>query len=255
MKTTSHLAMTLCGWMLIAFPTVSLAADVSTSARELAELRHEVEELAEELELEKEAHRSELRSLEMKRTELEARIRQEERRLEELETLAARQREVLGDTQMTSEHLTPALTKGLDVIRDAIRGGLPYRQQERLDAVEELRVKLTDATVDPRRLAGRIWQILEDELRLGRENVVDRQVIDLNGEDVLVQVARLGMIAIYFQTEDGKAGMAIREADAWRWSSTSGAQQEQILELFDALGKQVRMGWFDIPMIVSEVQP
>ena len=237
--------------MALALAPSALADDVSEQAKRLSELRTEVEQLAEELDLEREALRSELRSLELRHTELEARVRQEERRLEELERLSAAQREILGDQDAVGDILLPTLQRGLDGVEATIRAGLPYRLTDRLQAVDELRKTLEDGSLEPRRGAGRVWQLIEDELRLSRENITDRQVIALDGEDVLVQVARLGMVALYYKAEDGRTGMAVPEGATWTWRGVEGAEAEQLHELFDAMSKQVRVGWFELPMTLT----
>jgi hypothetical protein len=250
-RAPSYLLLTLA---LFAAPlTTAWADDLAAQAEQLSALRTEVETLAEELDLERDALRSELRSYELKRTELEARVRQEERRLEELETLAEEHRELLEGGDVVAEVLVPVLLKALDDVQASIEAGLPYRMTDRLDAVHSLRATLQDGSLEPRRGASRVWQLIEDELRLSRETVVDRQVITLRGAETLVKVARVGMIAMYFLTEDGKVGLARRDDTGWRYEQVDGAEETEVLDLFDAMAKQVRVGWFDLPMPLPEV--
>ncbi len=228
--------------------------DTSDRAERLAELRNEVEQLSETLELEQEELRNDLRSLELRKVELEGRIRQEENRLEELERLVERQREVISSDDIAAEVLTPTILAGMDEIEAAIKAGLPYRTDERVEAVNALRRQLQEGTTDPRKVVGRLWQVVEDEFRLSRENAVDRQVVTWpDGTEQMVDVGRLGMVAMYYRTEDNKTGFVVRKDGGWEWRAVEGEGNAQILELFENLEKQVRVGWFDLPMALVEV--
>ena len=70
---------------------------------------------------------------------------------------------------------------GIDTLVAQIQRGLPFRQSERIDALTQLRAQVEGKLIDPRTAVGRVWQAVEDELRLGRENILDRQVITVDG--------------------------------------------------------------------------
>lgn len=233
---------------------VAHAEDAGGFARELSRLRTDVAALSETLELEREALRADLRSREQRKVELESRIRQEELRLAELERLMARQREILDADSVAHEHLVPVIEASVASLQEVVRRGLPYRIQERTDALGDLADKVREGTLDPRRGVGRLWQAVEDELRLSRENVLDKQVIGLDGGDVLVEVARIGMIALFYRTKDGRFGQAVRTADGWTYQAVTAPEDtERLEELFDALKKQIRSGFFDLPWGLPEV--
>jgi hypothetical protein len=231
------------------------AADPEELAKRLSALRTDIEELSETLDLEREELRGELRALELRKTELEARIRQEEARVEELERAVERQREVLAADEVADEALTPVLLEALDTLEAAIGGGLPYRLDERRAELVQLRKQVEDRTLDPRRGLSRVWQFVEDELRLTRENTVDRQELTLPDGRRLVQVARLGMVGMFWRSDDGQYGMAVREDAGWGWQTlTDEVAIEQVDGLFEALRKQIRVGWHELPWILPEVQ-
>jgi len=241
----------LIAWLTLLAPS-ALAEDAAEMARKLAELRTEVERLAETHALEQEALRADLRAYEVRKAELEARVRQEERRLEELERTIARQRELLQSDDVANEVLTPVVLDALDQIQATIARSLPYRRADRSKAVSDLREEVEGGTMDPRRAVGRVWQLVEDELRLGRENILDKQVIAVDGKEELAEVARLGRVAMYFRTGDGRVGQVVRDGADWRYQVLSGEPAMQVAELVDALKKQVRQGWFDLPWALPE---
>lgn len=227
--------------------------DARGFAQQLSTLRTEVASLTETLDLEREALRADLRNLELRKAELEARIRQEELRLQELERTVERQREVLDADTLADEHLVPMIEASVDDLVAAVRAGLPYRVEDRVEALESLRDKVREGTLDPRRAVGRLWQAVEDELRLGRENIRDRQALPLPQGQVLVDVARLGMISLFYRTEAGAYGMAVRQGDGWAFEPLGEEHAVRLDELFDALEKQIRVGYFELPWALPEV--
>jgi hypothetical protein len=237
--------------LALTLPVAALADD-SEQARRLATLRAEVENLASEVDQIKDDARGELRSLELQQTDLEARIRQEEVRVEELGRLIERQKENLKAEQIAGEVLTPVLVDALARVRRSIEAGLPYHTEDRLAEVDKLAGQLQEQTLTPQRAATRIWQLIEDELRLSRENIMDRQVVVLDGSEVLVDVARIGMVLMYFRTEDGRIGAVTGKPGAWLYQVVTDSRVAQIEGLFDALEKQVRVGYFELPNTLVE---
>ena len=101
----------------------------------------------------------------------------------------------------------------------------------------------------PQRAAAQTWQFVEDELRLTRESAMDRQVVPFEGSEHLAEVARIGMIAMYFRTGEGQVGRAVLRDGQWAFEAfASAADIERVDNVFDALTKQIRQGWFELPV-------
>ncbi len=233
-------------WLALA--THPAAAEDLQRAERLAALRSEVETLQHEVTLDKGDLRARLSALEAARTNLQLQIRQEELQLQQLAVQIAQERALASEEGTVHGVLEPAVRAGLDALVPAIERGVPYRVPERLQAVEALRIGLTGGTVSAPRAASRLWSLYEDELRLGRENAIDRQTILLDGQEVLVDVARLGMVVLCYRASDGAVGWAERVAGGWAWRPAEArADRQRVQQLFEALEKQIRVGWFEIP--------
>lgn len=226
-------------WFLLTF---ALAED-SRGAR-LAELRAEVETLRAEVRRDRDDLDARVASLERARSEAEVALASEKLALGRLQADLARERETLGDGADPYAVLVPELKAGIGRLRASIQASLPYRQQERLDALAELEAQIDGGTLPPDKAMTRVWQFVEDELALQKENGIDRQVITLEGEEVLVDVVRLGMVALYFRTEDGQTGWWSN--GAWKRASTR-EERAAIDELFTAVERKIRVGWFELP--------
>jgi len=82
-------------------------------------------------------------------------------------------------------------------------------------------------------------------------------VVRVAGEELLVDVARVGMTMLYFRTKDGRFGRAIKGAQGWSYRLFERPEQrEQVALLFDALKKRIRVGFFELPNALppAEVQ-
>jgi len=222
-------------------------------AEQLAELRAEVEGLASELALMKDDPRSRMRSLQAERGDLESRVRREELRIEQLRQEAARVREATEIDAATTEALAPVLLESLDRVSAQIDAGLPFRTSDRKQEVERLRSQLEGGLLPPGKVASRLWQLVEDELRLSRESGLYKQVLPLAGDEVLAEVARIGMVGMYFRTEDGRLGVARAGPAGWTYDVLDGPDDRRLVaELFDALKKQIRVGYFELPQLLAQ---
>ena len=227
---------------------VATAADLDTMAQTLSDLRRQVEQLSADLTLQKEDRRGRLRALDGEKAELQVQLRQQELRRSQLQQALDSEKAVRAEIVAEGQALTPAVVESIAAVRGSVKMSMPFRLQERLDELDKLEGELAAETITPREAAQRLWSFSEDELRLSKENAIDRQVITSDGQEVLEDVARLGMVAMYYKTEAGQVGWAVREAGAWKWKPTTNtAEQQQILELFDALEKQIRVGFFELP--------
>lgn len=217
-------------------------------AEELVRIRGEVESLNSELNRKQERHRNEMSSLAAQKGELEATLRREQLRVDQLSEDLARNRERAEQAGIAGESIVPVAEEAIASLRRHIEGSLPFKPRERLDALEEIETQLSSGSLSPPRAINRLWGFYEDELRLTRENGLYSQVISLGGEQVLADVARLGTVAMYFMTRDGDYGQAERRDGEWRFARLDDRTSIQRIEtLFESLKKQIRTGYFELP--------
>ena len=64
----------------------------------------------------------------------------------------------------------------------------------------------------------------------------------------LADVAKLGMVLLYFKTFDGQVGKAIQTEQGWEYKIVSEREdRKRILCLFDSMEKHIREGYFELP--------
>lgn len=218
-------------------------------AENLAQLRSDVEKLAEELSL-KEVELRELTKAETQRkAELEGERQRERLRVERLKQEEGRLVERQQKEAEAEAALVPTLEKGLDALDAYIARGLPFRRAERRQEVEGLRQQLKTRETTPRQGLLRLWSLLQDELKLTRENGLYKQSIALGEQEVLADVVRIGMVGLYFVAPDGRVGRAVPRGEDWQYVELSGEEdQKRVLALVDAFKKQIRAGYFELPL-------
>ncbi|MBA1147244.1 DUF3450 family protein [Ectothiorhodospiraceae bacterium WFHF3C12] len=227
---------------------------LDTLAQELIELRGEVQSLNTELQDAKDQHRSRMSSLEQQRGELQAERNRVQLRMKKLEENLAETREQARQAGVGSEELRPVVLEALDQRRRQIGAEIPFKVDERLAELDDIERQLKTGVLTPHKAANRLWSFYEDELGLASENGIYRQTIELDGEERLTDVARLGTVMMFFRTSEGRYGHAVNEgADGWRYDYIDDAEAEdRVAGLFDAMEKQIRTGYFTLPNALVE---
>ena len=228
------------------------AADGSALAERLVALRGEVEQLNGELELQRDEQRTVLSGLAAQKAELNASVdRQQLAARDAAEKLRAA-REAAAGAGASGDSLQPVLLLAIDQLQQQIKAGLPFKIAERSAELDALRTDLLNGSLQPARGANRLWAFFEDEFRLTRENALHSQTVEVAGERVLAEVAKVGAMALYFRTPDGRYGQAVRAGEGWTFVlSEEPDVSAQIAQLFDALRKQIRQGYFELPMLAA----
>ncbi|MFP4131194.1 MAG: DUF3450 family protein [Thiohalospira sp.] len=218
-------------------------------AEELVALRSEVQDLSETLSDERTDHRDRMKRLARQEAELAGEAERARSRLRELESDLDDYREALERAGANDEELTPEVLAAAEALEERIEAGLPFKRDERRKAVTEIADDLRAEAIPPQDAVKELWALVETELRMTRENSIHSQTIALDGEDTKVDVARIGMVALYFRTRDGRFGAALPDGDGWTFSTyKDGTRAEQVEKLFSDLEKQIRTGHFTLPV-------
>lgn len=234
--------------VLFAGSAAQAADDATELSQRLIALRGEVEALNDELALLRDEQRTQLLALAQQRAEFDSQLKRQQLALAEAREKIARSEAEQAAQQASGDTLKPVLLGALDGLREYVTTGLPFKTAERLAALDELRTRIESGQLPPARAANQVWAFIEDEFRLTRETGQFRQTITLDGEQVLVDVAKVGSMMLYFKAQDGRRGYARRQGNAWAFVTTGDeAERQRIDRLFDSLGKQIRQGWFELP--------
>jgi hypothetical protein len=235
-------------WLLVTPSAEGGTEPTDTRATELARLRREVETMSTDLALRKEDLRTRLKATEAQRLEIDVQIRREELRLAQVENEAAARRAELLAYSTVGSAVGADLRAAIEQIRAEVEHGLPFHRDERMRELDQISTQLDQGLITPEAGVARLWAFCEDELRLAKENGLDRQTIPLAEGEVLADVARLGMVALYFRSDGGVVGQAVRKDSGWTWEVFE--DRDDVLgvtALFDKMQHGVRTGAFVLP--------
>jgi hypothetical protein len=116
--------------------------------------------------------------------------------------------------------------------------------------LEELEALIVSNTISSERALNKIWSFVEDEISLTKTNTIHKQTIEIEGEEKLVDVAKIGMVMLFFQTAEDRVGYL--EESEFRYASKE--EEKLILGLFDSIKKGIRAGYFQIPNKILGVE-
>ena len=235
-----------CGALLVM--TASAQESQETLAERLVELRGQVDELQSELDIRRDEHKNRMSYLTAQLAELEASRDREALRVSQMqENLDEMRGKITGDG-VSSAALLPFAQEKIASLRSHIAGGFPFKTVERLAELDDLDSQLSNGVITAQRGINRLWAFIEDEIRISKENAIYSQSILLDGRNVLVDVAKLGSVMMFFRTRDMEYGRAVHTPSGWRFEIlTLSDDQEQVARLFDSLRKQIRQGYFELP--------
>ncbi len=235
-----------------ATPTAFAQDEAATLSQSLIKLRGEVETLNSEVEMTREEQRVQLGALNQQKAELEAQLNRQQLATREQREKLAKQAEEAATAGVGGVALKPVLLAAVESMRSYIQTALPFKADERLAALDEIRLQIDNGTLPPHRAANRLWAFFEDEFRITRETGLYKQTVSLGNEKVLADVGKVGSVMLFFKAQDGRVGYARREPGGWRFvPAEAEADREQIAILFDSLGKQIRQGYFELPPALS----
>ena len=247
--------LTVMVFMVIAAPLMAAQSEpVDELVQQIIKLRGEVGDLDNRLQQLKDEHKHRMASLSREQGELAAAKERQALRLKKLEHEMSKQRESMADAVADSDALAPVISDVIQDMRGYVNGTLPFKRADRLAVLDEMQAQLEGQSVTVPRLINNLWALVSDEIALAEGVGLYRQSIEVDGQDKLVDVARVGMMQLYFRTEDERFGYATRDVGGWRYVYADAADSSRIAVLIDSLRKQVRSGYFELPNHTSSVE-
>ncbi|HZR37612.1 MAG TPA: DUF3450 family protein [Nevskia sp.] len=129
----------------------------------------------------------------------------------------------------SSHDLTPLLLRMIDSLDKFVGLDLPFLQQERRERIAALKRLMTDAATPQAEKYRRVLEAYKVEADYGSSLGAERMQLQAGNAGKVVDVLRLGRVALYYLTLDG------REAGAWdadnkQWMELSGRYRGAIRE-------------------------
>lgn len=103
-------------------------------------------------------------------------------------------------------------------------------------------------------MLGQLWQFIEDESRLTKENSLQQQIINKDNNLQQLELAKIGMWQMFYKTANGDIGIIKTRAGVDQFIPLKESKdQTLVLNLMDSMRKNIRIGQFNLPLILDEV--
>jgi hypothetical protein len=246
--------LSLCLAGSIAASSLLAEASVENMAQSLMKLRSDVQKLDTQIEDEKDAYKASMKSLVMEKNELETTLARDDLKMKQIAQELDKVKLQIEKASANSEGLTPLVMDALAALETHVAQSLPFKTKERLADIANIRTQLESGLVTPQKALALTWNSYSDAIRMTKENGIFKQTISLDGQDRLAEIARVGMVMLYFKTPDGRVGHVSKDVNGYMYQEAISKESgEQILALFDAFKKQIRSGYFVLPNALVEV--
>jgi tRNA/tmRNA/rRNA uracil-C5-methylase (TrmA/RlmC/RlmD family) len=228
-------------------PALGLADDAEM-IKSIMTLRADVEALYTGIEENKDNYKAQMKSLSLQTADSEAQINRMNTSLKLADQELQKIQDKIAKTSTDNLELRPMLTDAFAMLEKNIRTGIPFKVAERLAALEKIKSDFKAEFITDERALALLWASYEDNIRLTSEIGLFKQKINIDGQDVLAQVAKIGSVMLFFATPDDRVGYAVKDVNGYTYKTVDGKEKrESIVALFDALAKQIRTGYFRIP--------
>ncbi|MDQ1326287.1 MAG: hypothetical protein QG564_1412 [Campylobacterota bacterium] len=216
--------------------------------KSIMKLRGEVETLYNQIDDNKETYKSQMKSYTLQISDSEAQINRQETSLKLTNQNIEKTQKKLAALDSSSVDIKPMINDAIDLLVKEIKIGIPFKTEERIAALLQIKKDLKNGNTTQEKALASVWASYDDALRLTKEIGQFKQEITIDGKQTIAKIAKIGSVMMFFATPDEKVGYVKKEKDKYTYvtAKESGAR-EQIVNLFDALQKQIRTGYFTLP--------
>lgn len=185
-----------------------------------------------------------IESLKIYNANLERQVRDQERRM-------ARIRKSTQDVSKVQAEITPLMLRMVEVLEQYIENDLPFLMEERRERVESLRLIMDNSNVSESERFNQVIRAYQIESEYGRTMEFYTAEIEVDGVTQIVDVLKVGRIALVYQTSDGS------ETGWWnpstgQWEKLGNKYAGSIRNGLKMARRQLTAGLFAVPVIAPE---
>jgi len=243
---------------LIVITSTSLtAANNEEMIKSIMKLRGDVEGLYSQIDENKDNYKSQMKSYAMQVADNEAQINRKETALKVANAESKKIEEQIAKKGASINDLKPMLTVAIDNLEKIVKSGIPFKIEERVADLEKIKTDLKSGNITQEKALSLVWASYDDTLRMTKEIGMFKQQIQIGEDQKLAKVAKIGTAMMFFITPDDQVGYVKNNGTDYTYVVASDdVSKKQIHTLFDALQKQIRTGYFNLPnaLIIAGVK-
>ncbi len=216
--------------------------------KSIMELRADVESLYTKIDENKDAYKSQMKSYALQISDNEAQINRQDTSLKLTQQNIEKTEKKLEEMGSATVDLKPVVNEALEALEKEIKSGIPFKVEERVAALHQIKDDLKNGNISQEKALALTWASYDDALRLTKEIGQFKQEITLDGEATIAKIDKVGSVMMFFATPDDRIGYVKQEGNDYNYVvTTDSSERDEIIDLFDALQKQIRTGYFTLP--------
>lgn len=224
------------------------AAENSEMIESIMELRSDVESLYTQIDDNKDAYKSQMKSYALQISDNEAQINRQVTSLKLTQQNIEKMQKELEALGSATVDLKPVVDEALAALAKDIKAGIPFKVEERIAGLQQIKDDLRNGNISQEKALALTWASYDDALRLTKEIGQFKQEITLDGKATMAKIAKVGSVMMFFATPDDRVGYVKKDGEKYSYVvATDTVERDQIIDLFDALQKQIRTGYFTLP--------
>ena len=217
-------------------------------SEKLVELRGQVNDLSNELQQRRDEHNIEMKALLSQKSTVDSSIKHEKAAIDNLQQDLLKNKELIKEIGADKDTIREALLIEAEKLKAHVKTGLPFKVEERLSSIKDYENSLNAGVLSSHKAANTLWSMIEDELKLARDNGVYRHSVTIDDKEHLAHVVKIGMVMMYFRVGDDDYGLFRKNGDQWIAEVRKDSKEiEQIKNLFSSVEKQIHVGYFELP--------
>jgi len=233
---------------LLLAPVANAAETNKELVNSIIALRGDVERLYTDIKENKERYNTEMKSLSLQITDSEAQINRENTSLKLAQSELQKITTEIQESSSGNVAVKPLVLTAIDLLERSIKEGIPFMVEARVADLHKIKSDLEEGLITNEKALSLVWVSYDDALRLTKEIGLFKQQIDFKGQKVLAQIAKLGSVAMFFSTPSNDVGFVVKNGAGYEYKQITNPEDvKKIVALFDALQKQIRTGFFEIP--------
>ncbi|WP_457747210.1 DUF3450 family protein [Sulfurimonas sp.] len=224
------------------------ATSTDELAKSIINLRGDVENLYSQVKENKQKYHAQMKSLSMQSIDLQAQINRKQTSLKLANNELKKIKQKIQETSNGNKEIKPLVLKSLKLLEVTIQEGIPFMVQERINSLHKIKSDLNAGLITNEKALALTWASYDDAIRTTKEIGLFKQQIEFKGQKVLARIAKLGSVALFFSTPKDEVGYVIKKDTGYEYKHITDPKDiEKIVALFDALQKQIRTGFFELP--------
>jgi len=144
----------------------------------------------------------------------------------------------IGQVKDLEPQIVPLLGKMLSALDSFVKADLPFHTEERTESISRLKDLMVDPNANTSDRFRNIMDIYTAEIEYGNSYEAYKATLPINGNEIEVDMLRIGRVALYYQTTDQKV-TGMWDAANGEWKTLSADQNRNVRKAIKVAAKTI----------------